>query len=192
MNREHSVASPYAVGFESQTDATATQPLPVIGTIPEWLSGTMVRTGPSQFEVGNQSYRHWFDGLAMLHGFDIREGGVTYGSRMLESGSFRDATAEGRVVRGEFATDPCRTLFGRIAAMFSRPLTDNCNVNITRIGDYWLAMTETRLPIRFDAESLQVREQNMIDESIPGPVTTAHPQIDADRGVAYNYTVEFG
>jgi beta,beta-carotene 9',10'-dioxygenase len=29
----------------------------------------LLRTGPAKFEVGKTSYRHWFDGLAMLHRF---------------------------------------------------------------------------------------------------------------------------
>ena len=41
---------------------------------------------------------------------------------------------KGALARGEFATDPCRTLFQRVAAIFEPKLTDNCNVNINPLG----------------------------------------------------------
>jgi len=40
------------------------------GELPRWLSGSLLRTGPAKFEVGEQRMRHWFDGLgdaAPLH-----------------------------------------------------------------------------------------------------------------------------
>lgn len=44
------------------------------GTIPSWLSGRLVRNGPGLFEVGDTEYKHWFDGLALLHSFTIADG----------------------------------------------------------------------------------------------------------------------
>jgi carotenoid cleavage dioxygenase-like enzyme len=32
--------------------------LPVQGQLPGWLSGTLVRNTPAQYEVGAQRYRH--------------------------------------------------------------------------------------------------------------------------------------
>ena len=57
-------AFPYGVGFRSLTreiaDAgRARRP----GALPSWLQGTLLRTGPSKFEVGDRTYNHWFDGL---------------------------------------------------------------------------------------------------------------------------------
>ncbi len=71
-------AFPYGAGFRSLTaEIAAPVALPVSGTLPSWLKGTLLRTGPSKFEVGNRSYNHWFDGLAMLHRFAFGEGGVS-------------------------------------------------------------------------------------------------------------------
>ena len=52
-----------------QSCATRNTELEWQGTPPAWLSGVLLRTGPAKFEVGNTAYRHWFDGLAMLHRF---------------------------------------------------------------------------------------------------------------------------
>jgi hypothetical protein len=34
----------------------------------------VIRNTPAQFEIGAQSYRHWFDGLAMLYSFTFENG----------------------------------------------------------------------------------------------------------------------
>jgi beta,beta-carotene 9',10'-dioxygenase len=63
--------SPYQLGFCTLDQETRLDDLPVRGTVPPWLTGTLVRTAPAQFEVGDQRYNHWFDGLAMLHKFAL-------------------------------------------------------------------------------------------------------------------------
>jgi hypothetical protein len=102
----------YALGFSTLDREISGIPLPLEGTLPSWLGGSLIRTGPAKFEVGHHSYQHWFDGLAMLHCFTIQTSGVTYSNRFLRSQSFCEAIETRRIVRGEFMTDPCRTLFG--------------------------------------------------------------------------------
>ncbi|MBW3590353.1 MAG: carotenoid oxygenase family protein, partial [Actinobacteria bacterium] len=65
----HQPGPAYAKGFQSLEDEVELAEAPVSGSIPAWLSGTLVRTGPAKFEVGQQKYNHWFDGLGMLHRF---------------------------------------------------------------------------------------------------------------------------
>jgi carotenoid cleavage dioxygenase-like enzyme len=88
--------------------------------VPGWLDGVLLRTGPSQFEVGNRSLRHWFDGLAMLHRFSITGGQITYANRFLQSAAYRAAHEHGASAYREFATDPCFSLFGRLKALLAR------------------------------------------------------------------------
>ena len=148
-------AAPYAAGFRSVPDEVAPTALPVRGTLPGWLSGALLRVAPALFEVGEQSYNHWFDGLARLHRFAVADGGVTYQSRFLRSQAYVEAEREGRIVHAEFATDPCRSLFGRVQAILEPTTTDNAVVSINRIGDDIVALTETRLPVRFDPDTLE-------------------------------------
>lgn len=44
------------------------------GLLPDWLEGTLVRNGPGLFSVGETSYNHWFDGMALLHSFSLKNG----------------------------------------------------------------------------------------------------------------------
>ena len=145
----------YACGFADLDREVSIERLPVKGTFPAWLTGTLLRTGPAKFDIGARTLNHWFDGFAMLHRFGFSGGAVSYANRFLQSQSFDEAEAAGALERGEFATDPCRTLFQRVSAVFSQKLTDNCNVNIDAFGGEPVALTETTLPVRFDADTLE-------------------------------------
>jgi beta,beta-carotene 9',10'-dioxygenase len=93
MNR-----SPYQLGF-STLDKETNLDDPVRGTVPPWLTGTLLRTAPAKFEVGEQGYNHWFDGLAMLHKFAFTGGRVAYANRYLPSRSYLEAIATDRISR---------------------------------------------------------------------------------------------
>src|SRR5438270_14062016 len=90
-------AAGYAKGFESLEREVVVDGLPVTGALPPWLSGTLVRTGPAKFEAGDESMRHWFDGLAMLHRFSFGDGAASYACRFLDTPAYRAATREGRI-----------------------------------------------------------------------------------------------
>jgi beta,beta-carotene 9',10'-dioxygenase len=184
--------APYHLGFSTLDREISLEDLPVRGTVPTWLTGTLLRTAPAKFEVGNRGYNHWFDGLAMLHKFAFAAGRVAYANRYLRSQSYLEAMAKGSISRGEFATDPCRTLFQRVAAWFSPKFTDNCNVSVNKLADEVVAYIETRMPIRFDPDTLNTLGLYQYDERIKGPVSTAHPHLDHARNRHYNYVLDFG
>ena len=178
------------LGFQTLHQELRHVSLPVEGTLPPWLAGALLRTGPAKFEVGSRGYNHWFDGLAMLHRFAFADGQVTYTSRFLESRAYRSARDTGRMTYSEFATDPCRSLFKRIATMFSPPsFGDNANVNIVRSGDEFLALTETPLPVVFDPRTLDTVG---VAPPAPGNVTVAHPHWAPESRELISYAVRFG
>jgi beta,beta-carotene 9',10'-dioxygenase len=98
----------FEIGFGKTEHEIAVESLPVRGKIPGWLSGTLIRNGPGTFMVGDQRYRHWFDGLAMLHKFSIVNGRVAYVNKFLNTQSYQAAKATETITYSEFATDPCR------------------------------------------------------------------------------------
>jgi carotenoid cleavage dioxygenase-like enzyme len=178
----------YRLGFETLSSETVLDRLTISGRIPSWLSGTLLRTGPAKFEVGDQRYRHWFDGLAMLHRFSLRGGDVSYANRFLESRAYRAARDTGQICFREFATDPCKALFSRISSGFEPQVTDNASVNVTKIEDHFLAMTETPLPIEFDPATLETLGVYDYGDSLPDGLTTAHPHFDFGRNETFNFT----
>jgi beta,beta-carotene 9',10'-dioxygenase len=182
-------ASP-ALGFTTLERETTVAELPLSGALPTWLSGSLLRTGPAKFEVGERQMRHWFDGLAMLHRFTVADGKVSYGNRYLHSRNYRTAKEQGHMVYGEFATDPCRSLFKRVQTLFApgKVLPDNANINVARLGERFISMTETPLPVQFDPHTLQTA--GVQPYSVPGQLTTAHPHADRASGGMLNYAAK--
>src|SRR5262245_4961645 len=100
----------YRLGFDTLEKETAVDRLPVVGELPPWLSGTLIRNGPAMFDHSGKSFRHWFDGQAMLHRFGFADGAVSYTNRLLDTPQSRGLREEGRIRYIEFATDPCASL----------------------------------------------------------------------------------
>jgi beta,beta-carotene 9',10'-dioxygenase len=178
-----------AHGFDSLDEETHLQGLPVAGELPPWLQGSLIRTGPAKWEVGEQSMNHWFDGLAMLHRFSFADGEVSYANRFLETKAYRAAKETGEITYSEFATDPCRSLYQRVTAMFSPKFTDNANVNLVKLGERFVAMTETPIPVQFDADTLAAAG---VAYDVPGMLTTAHPHLDRETKGMLNYAAKLG
>jgi carotenoid cleavage dioxygenase-like enzyme len=187
------VSGGYRRGFDSLDKEVRLTSLPIEGSIPRWLTGTLLRNGPARFAVGGARYRHWFDGLAMLHRFGIGAGQVSYANRFLQSPAFREAQRSGRIARPEFATEPRRSPLERLAAPFTaRPASDNANVNIVPFGDGYLALTETIAPVAFDGETLETREVLAYDDAVAGQLTTAHTIHDPQRRATFNVVIQVG
>ncbi|MEU5692915.1 carotenoid oxygenase family protein [Actinosynnema sp. NPDC020468] len=177
-------------GFRTLDAEIAVDDLAVRGEVPRWLAGSLVRNGPARFEAGTRSFRHWFDGLAMLHRFGFADGAVSYRNRFLETPSYRSVRDTGKIAFGEFATDPCRSIFGRF---FTRPkITPNANVNVLAAGDESWAITETPLAVEFDPRTLATVGLVDYRDSVPGEVTTAHPHRAPLTGDLVNYVLKFG
>lgn len=179
----------HALGFQTLDDEREIDSLSVDGALPPWLAGSLVRTGPAKFEAGARTLNHWFDGLAMLHRFSFADGEVSYANRFLRSRAYGEVDAHSRLGYMEFATDPCRSLFKRISTLFKPAFSDNGNVNVARIGDELVAMTETPLPVVFDPHTLEAAG---VAYEPPGQLTTAHPHHDRERNELVNFAAQLG
>src|SRR3954451_6025043 len=176
-----SLSTDATLGLTNLDDEITVDELDLEGELPSWLGGSLLRTGPARWDLGEQTVNHWFDGMAMLHRFTIANGSVSYANRFLRSKAF-EAARSGRVEFSEFATDPCRSAFQRVASLFDPGLTDNGNVNVAKIMGKWVALTETPLAVAFDPETLET-----LGVSNPPPVTTgglAHPHGDNGKALS--------
>lgn len=180
----------YAIGFQTLEDERVIDELEVSGALPDWLSGSLLRTGPAKFEVGEHQYRHWFDGLTMLHRFTFGEGKASYGNRYIRGKTWTKAEETGEIPYAEFATDPCRTFFKRIQSMFTGPeFGDNANVNVMKLGERYMTMTEAPISVQFDPETLEAAGVPFMP---PGMITTAHPHLQRSTGGMLNYAAKLG
>ncbi|MEV6170860.1 carotenoid oxygenase family protein [Streptomyces sp. NPDC051954] len=190
-----STSKGFTAGFRTLDTEVADRELPVKGELPGWLQGSLLRNGPARFEAGSgtggRAFRHWFDGQAMLHRFSFGDGHVSYTNRYVDTPSSRTAREAGRIEYPEFATDPCRSLFGRFFSVFARRDVVNTNVNVTRFGDRFVAMTETPLPVEFDPETLATAGVVDYEDALKGHLTTAHPHQDPATGDLVNFMTHF-
>jgi carotenoid cleavage dioxygenase-like enzyme len=182
----------YAVGFSSLTDEFRLPAVPVEGRVPRWLEGALLRNGPALFEIGEQKYNHWFDGLAMVHGFYFEGGRVSYANRFLRSSAYRAWRRDGVMKYSEFGTDPdpdpCRALFRDVSTLPVIGRIPNANVSIERLANRFQAHTELPVPVRFNGKSL--RTVGPAGEMPQGRMGTAHPHHDPRTGERFSYEIE--
>jgi beta,beta-carotene 9',10'-dioxygenase len=181
-------AAPYALGLRSLTNEVRIPHLDVDGRLPAWLRGVLVRNGPALFEIGEQPFNHWFDGLAMLHGFAFGAGRVSYANRFLRSSAYDAYKKTGKMAFSEFGTDPCRAIFSGVTSLPVLGAVPNANVSIERLGNQFRALTELPVPVRFDHRALTTL--GAVGELPTGRLGTAHPHQDAATGERYSYEVE--
>lgn len=182
----------YAPGLSSLDTERRIDALPVRGGAPSWLRGALLRAGPAKFEIGADCYRHWFDGLAMLHRFSFRDGRIGYANRFLQSGAWLDATSRNKIIRREFASQPRFDLLDRFARIFDPRVTDNANVNTARFGKDFVALTEPPTPLRFDPETLETLGAYDYGDDLRGHLSIAHPHFDIEARRQYSFVTEFG
>ncbi|XP_072130787.1 retinoid isomerohydrolase-like isoform X1 [Mobula birostris] len=181
-----------------ETVEETAQPLPtcIRGTIPSWLTGSLLRCGPGLFEVGSEPFYHLFDGQALLHKFDFKNGKVTYYRRFIQTDAYVRAMTEKRIVITEFGTfaypDPCKNIFSRFFSYFEGvEITDNALVNVYPIGEDFYACTETNYITKVNPETLETIQKVDLCNYCTINGATAHPHIERD-GTVYNIGNCFG
>lgn len=184
-------AEPTRLGFSDQPSEIVVGSLPIEGEIPSWLTGSLLRNGPARWDLaGGATVNHWFDGMAMLHRFAFSQGAVSYANRLLRGRAGATYADTGKLGFREFATDPCRSAFGRFMSAFQPGITDNGAVNVIRDGERWLAVTESPMAVEFDPRTLETLGVRPLAKGVRVPV--AHPHVDRATGETIGLRVAFG
>jgi len=177
------------LGFHSLSTETSAD-LTVEGDLPGWLSGSLIRNGPGRFDVGDGSVDHWFDGQAMLTKFTADAGRLRYRNRFLRTDAFEQARAG--TFDGGFATGESG-LLRRLWRFLVGDTYDNTNVVVERVGDEYLAFTETPRWTRFSPADLVTLGDVEYDGPDPsGNLTCAHLQRDPETDRLVTFETEFG
>ena len=188
-------------GFHSLREEAAAS-LPVRGDLPAWLRGSLIRNGPGAFSFPDGSeVDHWFDGLAMLYRFTFDPGdeagsvtdgdgdAVHYRNRFLRTEAYEAATSG--AFEGGFATGET-TLRSRLATFLTDPY-DNANIVAERVGDAYVALTESPRGVRFDPDTLETTGDADRDGDAPsGQLSCAHFKRDPATGALVTVDTEFG
>ncbi|XP_041834726.1 beta-carotene oxygenase 1, like [Melanotaenia boesemani] len=164
----------------------------VTGSVPTWLQGTLLRNGPGRFSVGDSEYKHWFDGLSLIHSFTFSNGEVTYRSKFLKSKTYKKNIKADRIIVSEFGTmiypDPCKNIFSRAFTHLCNAIpdfTDNNLINIIRYGQDYYASSEINYINQVDPNTLETVGRINYRNHIALNLATAHPHYD-NEGNTYN------
>ncbi|MFT3712944.1 MAG: carotenoid oxygenase family protein [Archangium sp.] len=176
----------------SKPDENAPVALSLNGTLPAWLRGTLMRTAPCLYELGEWKAGHWFDGLALLYSFKFGgDANVQFKQRLLESETRRELSAGVRS-RAAFKTEMKRGFFNRLFHPIPRT-TDNTNVNVVPWEGAWLAMTETSHQHVVDGDTLKTRGTYQFQDKLGRTTLSAHPTPNPGvRGSLINIGSEMG
>ena len=179
-------------GFRSLTTEVHDHRPTVEGTIPDWLSGTLIRNGPGRFEAGEQRVNHWFDGLAMLRRYAFADGQLRYSNRFLRTEAYEEAM-DGRLT-GQFGTDTrgWRRVLDTITSLGLPDPTDNANVHVARIDGEYVALTEAPRRVAFDPATLATRGEFAFDDDLSEHITAAHLVDDPHRQELVGFATQFG
>lgn len=185
----------FCVSTELATEM-ASVPLETTGSVPPWLSGTLVRNGPVRVTVDGQTNAHWFDGLAMLHGFHFNDGKVCYSNQFLKTDAYRKVFQKGSLNYVGFATDPCSSVFKKLATRFfpEKCRLPNANINVAKYAGQYVALTEVPLPVVFDKNTLSTLGGFNFQDSLPKTDCweSAHPHHSETRNETINYLIDYG
>ena len=181
------------LGYQSLLHETTIEKLAIKGNIPTWLSGTLFRNGPAQFELNKKRFGNWFDGFAMMHRFTFNKGHVSYANKFLESSYYKKALKTGKLPFGTSDQEKPKSFFSKFTSLFAKtPVYDNTNVHITRINNELVALTESTFALAFDPHTLETKGTVSFDDKLEGHVCTAHPLIDQHTGESFNVLTQFG
>ncbi|EEH50500.1 uncharacterized protein PADG_06579 [Paracoccidioides brasiliensis Pb18] len=119
-------------GFNSSYEERTPVELKVIGDIPSWAAGVLYRTGTGRSEIETEKkeiYKvaHWFDGLAVVHRFQILPPDavhssvrVFYNSRSSCDGLIENIRKTGCSKSMSFGAryEPCTSYFQKVMSLF--------------------------------------------------------------------------
>lgn len=172
------------------TPSSGPSPVTVTGEMPSWLSGHLVRTAPAIFERGAWQAEHWFDGLCLLYGFELRQGHVGFRQQLLASKVEADSRL-GKRERLSFGSSVKRSFFKRLFNPIAES-TDNANVNVVPWRGGFLAMTESPSQHLIDAATLVTKGVVVHEGFQKLNSITAHPHLDVARRAMVNVGAAYG
>ncbi|XP_020781388.2 beta,beta-carotene 15,15'-dioxygenase isoform X1 [Boleophthalmus pectinirostris] len=177
---------------KNATESPEASKTEVKGTIPNWLQGTLLRNGPGIFSVGETSYEHWFDGMALMTSFTFKDGEVTHRSRFLRSDTYKSNMAENRIVVSEMGTmaypDPSKNFIFKAITFLNHTVpdfTDNGASNFIKYGNEYFATSETNYIRMIDPVTLETQDKVDYLKFLPVNVVSSHPHYDKE-GNTYN------
>ena len=183
----------FRAGFLSLTNLLTNYPLVWKGNeIPNWLNGKYFRNGSGLYDLGEESYKHFFDGLAMIHAYEFQNGKATYTNKFLNSKDYQKSTSEKKIAYTEFASTPERNLFQKIWVTLhpSQQFGDNASINFMDLAHELVAISDVPVPMEIDFATTNTVGEFTYTDSLNLVINSPHPQYDSIAKENINFGIE--
>lgn len=169
----------------SWRNITIPRDLPVNGSIPTWVRGSLLKNAGGAFETKERNVTFAFDGIPKIFKFRIADGRVAYQERFLSTGYYEYIKSHDDL--------PSVPLMGPVEPPrkgFSIPdatAGDLVNIQVWRLkgDDRVLALTDSVAIDTFDLDTLQGMGSLPLNDSVKEgmvQLSGAHPQYDPNSG----------
>lgn len=160
--------------------------LGVEGDIPEDLSGTLFRNGPSGLTSQGLRYNNLFDGDGAITGMRLESGSAWGAARFVDGPDRRAERAARRPLYPTYGT-PSPTLRGHLR----RRMKNSANTSVMAWKNRLLALFEGGLPTVVDPVDLSTEGETDLGGVI-SDTFSAHPQTVADHPSIFNFGIRHG
>ncbi|MFO3704498.1 carotenoid oxygenase family protein [Xanthomonas codiaei] len=174
--------TPWLLGWRSVDSATlGPTSVPLQGTLPDGLAGSLYRNGPAWTERAGFRYEHWFDGDGMLHRWQLGGPQVRHLGRMVATHKFTQEQQAGR-----FLYRAAGTSVPDMQPARNNDDVNTANTSVMRLNGRLFALWEAGSAIEVDPDALGTLGPVTWREDLAAMPFSAHPLIDAD-GSAWNF-----
>lgn len=171
--------------------------LPVTaGHIPAELRGYLFCNGAGRMQHQGVAYQHPFDGDGMISKVYFTDEGAYYSNRYVRTHEFVTEERAGKMLYRSFGTN---LPGGMRKNLFKMRFKNAANTSVVYHGGKLLALWEGGLPHEIDPETLETLSRfdyqgvlknsfSWLDQQIfPELAFSAHPKIDPNTGILYNF-----
>jgi all-trans-8'-apo-beta-carotenal 15,15'-oxygenase len=156
--------------------------LPIEGTIPRALNGTLFRTAPGESERFGVNFNHLFDGDAFLTSWRFQHGKASLRAGFLSTPQRIAEQKAGKMLYSEFGTNPPQE---------SKGGKNQPSVNVIEWNGKLLGLSEGGLPTQINPNTLEYEGEINFGGTIPRSLTfTAHPRVDPKTGDLFAWGFE--
>ena len=146
------------------------------GTLPSALRGTFYRNGPTQHEIGDMRYHHFFDGDGMIKAFHFDGDKVSHQSKFVATEKFMLEKQAGKHIERGFGT-----FLPSMRNAKSADAINTANINIIKYDGELLALWEGGSAYQIDEKNLDTIGIKHWSRQTAGLPFAAHPRIDTNN-----------
>ncbi|EAZ94254.1 carotenoid oxygenase family protein [Crocosphaera chwakensis] len=165
------------------------KPLPILsGEIPDGLRGTLYRNGPGRLERGDQKVGHWFDGDGAILAIHLTEEGATATYRYVQTEGYQKEAEANRYLYPNYGM----TVPGPFWKTWGKDVKNVANTSVLALPEKLLALWEGGNPYALNLHNLETKTLDNLDNLNEKQPFSAHPKIDPETGIIYNFGISLG